>query len=346
MKKTMKWAMGLLATFTLSTASLATPALAQETDWDTIITELQATNQEVVSMAGDGNISLAVADQLDGTLNFDFRYNLEPRFAMELNGALDAQIAQTMVTGETGEETTTTEMFPVNFSGKVSLVDGIAYLFDGASWTVEDFSAMEEQFTAEFTKYMEQAQNQTAALEGASELTKKYFDMSETDTEYVFAMKEGINSEEFFADLNEYVDMDAVMQESIDQAIAEAQAQGQELTEEEIQQIEDQALAATQAGLKLVFEVADRMEVRYSKETQYLTYFGMDVNVTEEDIAQVAQEVGETVDTSEFAGMNIVLSMEFNFSDHGQTFDIVVPADAPTFDDSSAEPVESTEDAE
>lgn len=350
MKKSIKWAMSLLATFTLGTASLTTSAVAQETDWDTILVELQETNQDVVSMTGDGSIYLSLADQLEGNVNFDFRYNLEPRFSMELNGALDAQIAQTILTGESDEGMSSTETFPINFSGQVTLIDGIAYLFDGASWTVEDFSEMEEEFVAEFNRYLEEAKGQTAMWEGANELTKKYFDMTETDTEYVMTMKTGIDSEEFIADMNEYVDLDAVIEESIDQAVTEAQsltqAEGEELTEEEIQEIEDQAYDATQAGLSLVFEILDRMEVRYSKDTHYMTYMGMDMNITEEDIAQVAQEMGEIVDTSEFTGMNIVISMEFNFSDHGQVFDITVPADAPTFDDTMTEPVESmTEDS-
>lgn len=331
MKKSVKLLFSLLTTATMAFGVVSPSVSAQDTNWDEVLTQVNEVNQEMVSMEGDGNITVSADQFIDAALNFDFRYNTEDRFAMELTGDITGELVSTDAEGNPST-------MPLDFSGEASIIEGIAYLFDGASWTVEDISAQEEQIAAEFESIMSQVQEQAETINDPA-LTQKYFDLSETDTEYVVTLKQDIDSEEFWADIESQVDLEQIKQESIDQAIAQAEAAGEELTEEDRQMLQDQMDQSFEAGKKIAFQLVDNMEMRYSKDTYYLTYLVMDYSLDSADMEQIAADMGESTESLP-EDFNVAFSMEFNFTNHGEVFNIVVPEGAPTFNDADA-----TEDA-
>ncbi|XJS10369.1 hypothetical protein ACF3NG_09560 [Aerococcaceae bacterium WGS1372] len=327
MKKTIKRLTSMLATASVAFTMVLPTVSAQDTNWDEVLTQINAVNQELVSMEGDGTITVAAQNMLDATLTTDFRYNTEERFALDASADLTGE----MITSDAeGNETTS----PINFGGQVTVLDGVAYLFDGSSWTVEDISAQEEQIAAQFEEIMAQTTEQAETLNDPA-ITQKYFDLSETDTDYVMTLKQDINPDEFWADVESQVDLEAIKQESIDQALEQAQssatATGEELTQEEIDELTQQIDQSFEASKEVGFQLINSIEIRYSKENYYLTYMSMDFGLDYADMEKIAANMGESMEGIP-EDFNVSFVMEFNFRNHGQVFDIVVPEGAPTFD--------------
>lgn len=337
MKKSIKIFFSLLTTVTMAFGVVAPTVSAQDTNWDEVLTQLNEVNQEVVSMEGDGTINVSADQFIDAALNFDFRYNVEEAFALELAGDVTGELVTTDAEGNPSS-------MPLDFAGQASIIDGIAYLFDGSSWTVEDVSAQEEQIAAEFDSMMAQIQEQADTMSNP-ELTQKYFDLSETDSEYVMTLKQDINPDEFWADIESHVDMEQIKQETIDQTIQQAEANGQEFTEEDRQTLEEQMDLSMEATKSVMFQLVDTMEFRYSKETYYLTHMLMDFSLDRANMEEIAADMGETTEGIP-EDFNVAISMEFNFANHGEVFDIVVPEGAPTFDESSSTEESATEGTE
>lgn len=337
MKKSIKIFFSLLTTVTMAFGVVAPTVSAQDTNWDEVLTQLNEVNQEVVSMEGDGTITVSADQFIDAALNFDFRYNVEEAFALELAGDVTGELVTTDAEGNPSS-------MPLDFAGQASIIDGIAYLFDGSSWTVEDVSAQEEQIAAEFDSIMAQIQEQADTMSNP-ELTQKYFDLSETDSEYVMTLKQDINPDEFWADVESAVDMEQIKQETIDQTIQQAEANGQEVTEEDRQTLEEQMDLSMEATKSVMFQLVDTMEFRYSKETYYLTHILMDFSLNRANMEEIAADMGETTEGIP-EDFNVAISMEFNFANHGEVFDIVVPEGAPTFDEASSTEESATEGTE
>ncbi|MGO3211806.1 MAG: hypothetical protein ACTIK0_01305 [Ruoffia tabacinasalis] len=337
MKKSIKIFFSLLTTVTMAFGVVAPTVSAQDTNWDEVLTQLNEVNQEVVSMEGDGTINVSADQFIDAALNFDFRYNVEEAFALELAGDVTGELVTTDAEGNPST-------MPLDFAGQASIIDGIAYLFDGSSWTVEDVSAQEEQIAAEFDSMMAQIQEQADTMSNP-ELTQKYFDLSETDSEYVMTLKQDINPDEFWADIESHVDMEQIKQETIDQTIQQAEANGQEFTEEDRQTLEEQMDLSMEATKSVMFQLVDTMEFRYSKETYYLTHMLMDFSLDRANMEEIAADMGETTEGIP-EDLNVAFSMEFNFANHGEVFDIVVPEGAPTFDEASSTEESATEGTE
>lgn len=333
MKKSLKMFFSLLATLTL-TLGIALPVVsAQDTNWDEVLTQINEVNQDIVSMEGNGKISLAADEFMNADVNLDFRFNTEERFALELTGDVTGELISTDAEGNPST-------MPLDFAGEVAIVEGIAYLFDGTSWTVEDISEQEEEIASQIESAMAQVQSQAEAVNDP-ELTKKYFDLSETDTEYVITLKQDINPDEFWADVESHVDLETIKQESFDQAIEQAEAAGEELTEEDRQELQEQLDQSFEAGKSIAFKLIDTLEMRYSKETYYLTHMLMTYSLEKADLEELAAELGESTEALP-EDFNVNFSLEFNFTNHGQVFDITVPEGAPTFngettDDASTE---------
>ena len=60
---------------------------------------------------------------------------------------------------------------------------------------------------------------------------------------------------------------------------------------------------------------------------------------------EIAADMGETTEGIP-EDFNVAFSMEFNFANHGEVFDIVVPEGAPTFDEASSTEESATEGTE
>lgn len=306
MKKTMKYLFSLLAVVALGFGAVLPTISAQDTDSKEVLSQIITANQDVVSMEGTGNVSLSVSDLASIDANVDFRFNNEERFAAEVTGDATGELSST----------------PFNLSGEAALVDGVAYVNDGSSWKVKDVTAQEDQLAARFEQVMTKVANQStdALVNGA----QKYFDFSETEAEYVLTLKEGIDAEEFWADVEDQVDVDRLAQLAVDEASAQADQTGVPLTDAQVQAVEDQAMESYEAAKGIAFEAVQHLELRFSKDNHYITYVGADFDL---DGAQLEELLGRST-----GGLGLTGSGEVNFSNHGETFDIQAPADAPTFE--------------
>lgn len=322
MKKTFKKFTAMLATASMAFTMVLPTVSAQDTNWDEVLTQINTVNQELVSMEGDGTITVAAQNMLDATLTMDFRYNTQERFAFEGSANLTGE----MVTADAeGNETS----MPIEFGGQATVLDGVGYLFDGQSWTVEDISAQEAQIAAQFEEIMAQVSEQSQTINDP-ELTKKYFDLTETDTEYALSLKSDINADEFWADVESKVNLEEIKQESIDQAVQQAEASGEALTQEEIDELTQQVNQSFEASKQVGFQLINSLEMRYSKETYYLTYMALDFGLDKADMDEIAANLGESAEDIP-ADFSLAFNLVFNFRNHGQVFDIAVPEGAPTF---------------
>ena len=117
------------------------------------------------------------------------------------------------------------------------------------------------------------------------------------------------------------------------------------VTEEDRQTLEEQMDLSMEATKSVMFQLVDTMEFRYSKETYYLTHMLMDFSLDRANMEEIAADMGETTEGIP-EDFNVAFSMEFNFANHGEVFDIVVPEGAPTFDEASSTEESATEDTE
>jgi len=310
-----------LVTFTLMLGVGPVPQLnAQETNWEEVLTQIYEANKEMVSMEGNGTINLEVQDMLSGDVSMNFQYNLDPVFAADVSGAIDALLYSENAEGEL-------ESFPINFSGQAVIADRMAYFFDGSSWYTEDISEAYDMFAEQFQAGLDQANQMTA--EQRVEMTMKYYDLTETDTEYVTTLKADINEEEFWADVEEMLDMEKIKADAIEQVIEQGEAQGEELTDEMQAKVEEQLNLAFEAGKSIVFKFINRAEMRYSKDTYYLTGLMVEMSMNDQDVNDLMLEMGmEEEALLPVDSFNMTMSMEMNFMNHAQTFDIQVPAEA------------------
>ncbi|MBG9982335.1 hypothetical protein HZY86_04330 [Aerococcaceae bacterium DSM 111020] len=315
---------------------------AQETNWEEVLTQITEANKTLPSLSGTGDANISVVaeeePQFAGNYNFDFRYNVEPRFSAELslNGNTSFPV------NEYDEDWNVVDTFmqeePTNFT--LTVVEGILYVFDGSSWTVEDISELEKQASDEYYQTLEEVENS-----GQNDITpelvsfyEKYFNLSETDTDYVFTLKENVNSEEFWNDLeaSSNINIEAKKQEAIEQAIAQIEEQTEEpMTPEEKSQFEE----TYNKSFDLALKIGQNITVSYDKASYIISGMTMDLQITEADIKEL---IGEEIQDEDLGGLLIELAINLTFDEQGQTFDIQVPADAPTFnDDSSTESISS-----
>lgn len=322
MKNSVTKMLSIIVAFTLMLGIGAIPTIqAQNTNWEEVLIEINEVNKEPVSMEGNGLINLEVVDVASGNLALDFRYDLEPDFEAEITAGLDALLYFENAEGEI-------ESSPMNFSGQAILSEGMGYLFDGSTWYAEDMSEFIEVFAEEYQAGMEQAE--IINPEQNREITMKYMIMSETDTEYVMVLDPDLNEEEFWADIEAMIDLEKIKADAIDQVIEQGEAQGDEISVAERQELEDQYDMAFEAGKSFALDFMDHVEVRYSKENYYMTAMVMQMSMSDQDLNDMMLELG-IEDEEEMLPMdsfNMTLSIEMNFMNHGQNFDIQVPAEA------------------
>lgn len=305
----------------------AMPVSAQDINVKDVLTKVQEANKELGSQEGDAKLDFSVTidgtEQIAGDLNGTFQMNVDPKFAAFIDGQGNFRQA-VPVTDENGNVTETQNQ-EIPFSGQITVLDSILYAFDGSAWTVEDISDVEAEVSKVYTDAMAQVtESQAEVTDDLVALYEKYMDITETDSEYVFKMKPDINSEEFWADAQKVVDIEKIKQEAIDDAIAQAEAQGIEMTEEQKAQMKD----TYDKAFNMIFDMFDNYEIHYAKDTNKVTKLVMNMTLDNEDLAKLASEAMPAEDSQ----VNLVFNLEMNFKNHGQNFDIQVPADAPTFD--------------
>lgn len=329
MKKGLKALSSLL--IALLVALQIVPAVgAQESDVKTILQEINQANAEVTSMSGDGFVSLAMVSNEQradlGQLNYDFSYNVDPRFGLEAHG----EVVSPFIGEALGFD-----LFYEN---------AVGYLFDGTAWQAQDFSAEEKEISDAFYQALNEmsGMEETPEAQASLDLNEKYTDFEETDTEYVFSLKQNINADELWADLNSVVDLNAVKEEAIQQAETEA---GQELDQETKDMIDSMYSADV---LDVFLKTNPVFTTHYDKETLRLTKMAFEFQINLADF--VPADVAAEEDMSAMPQV-IIVAGEMNFANYGEQFDIAVPQEAidslvPTETETPTETDTETEDGE
>ena len=326
MKKVTKVLSSLLVAL-MMTFSVLPQVAAQETNTREVMEQIQAASSSLESMQVDGHVAVALKSgeqQSDlGQFNFDMMYNIDPRFSGQFNGEI--------ISAFLGSETYTLSAWAQ---------DGVAYLYDGMedAWTVEDFSAQEQDISDQVYQAISDAEAmQVEVTDECVALVDKYLTFSETETAVVYTVNENINAQELWADLDAVVDLEAIREEAIAQAKTQAAEQEIEFSAEDEELIRSMYSVET---LETILATNPHIEVHYAKDTYKLSKFVFNVNINPNDFMPAEEEVS----AEEAAAMpeNIMVSMEMNFSNHGQAFEITVPAEATQ---APAETEETVEDA-
>ena len=326
MKKGFKLLGSLLVALLMAINVLPTVS-AQSTARD-VLTQINAAGQnQLESMNANGFVSVAFQSGEQtadiGQLNFDMSFNIDPRFSMEFQGEV--------VSPFLGSETYTLSAWAL---------EGIAYLYDGVNdeWTIEDYSAQEQEISDQVYAAINEAQAQQGELtEEQIALAEKYSDFSETETDYVFTLKQDIDANELWADLNSAMDMEALINDAIEQAKATGAEQGVEFTAEDEEMIRSLYSVET---LEAVLGTNPVISASYDKTTYKPTGISAVLTINPNDF------MGTTEEEAAESGMpeTIIVTIEMTFGGHGETFEIVVPEaafTAPTEDATE----ETTEDA-
>ena len=329
MKKTLKWFLSIVSVLTILTSS-SSIAFAQDIDLKSVLTSIQEANKTVESQEGIGNLSFSLyngqEELFGGDLDTDFRFNVDPRFSME--GTFSGNVRDSSQSVDENGNPVSDQAQETPFDLKVSMVEGIIYVFDGTSWSVEDFTQQEEELSKAFTEALNQAAGaQTEVNDDLVSICEKYFDISDNGTDYVFAMKPDIEAEAFWQDISKIVDIEKIKQEAVDEAIKQMQEQGTEVTEEGKAQMEE----TYNQAFDMVFDFLDKYEIHYNKETLNPSKIYLELSLNPEDIEKITGTADE--ETQKITG-NLTFTM--NFSKHGEQFDIQIPEGAPTFDEAAS----------
>lgn len=325
MKKIVKVVSSLLVAFMMA-FSVVPQASAQESNTREVLEQIQTASSELESMQVDGFIALALQSgeqQADlGQFNFDMFYNVDPRFSLQFQGEV--------LSAFLGSETYTLSAWAK---------EGMAYLYDGVNdaWTVEDYSDQEYELSDQFYDVLNDAKDlQVEVTDDYVALVEKYLTFTETDTEYVYTVNQDINAQELWDDLDAVVDLEAIRDDAIAQAKTQATEQGIEFTAEDEELVLSLYSVET---LETLLATNPHIEVHYAKDTYKVSKMIFNVTVNPNEFMP-EEEVAATTEEAEAFPENIVISMEMNFTNYGQTFDVVVPAEATQ---QPTEP-ESTED--
>lgn len=333
MKKFSKWLSAIVLAFLFLSSTLSVGAQA---DWGTVLQNINEASQTVQSMSGTGDLSFNVTaegeEQASGQFALDFRYNVDPRFSGDVS--LDGTTSFAVPEYDDEWNVVATNMEEEAVQVSATILEGIVYAFDGSTWTVEELGETEYEVSEEIhTAVNEAAANQTEVTEDMVAFYEKYFDLSETDTDYVFALKPDINTDELWADLQEVSgeDLESIKQTAIDESIASMEeSTGQPVPEEERAMFEQMYDQSFDLGLSLL----QNLTISYNKDNYMISAISFDLDISAEDIAGL---YGEDVNAEDLGQFQITAVLNLTFADHGQTFDIQVPADAPTFTESTEE---------
>lgn len=310
MKKTMKKFFALAASTLLFTGPVATTTMAQTTIDENVLTEIQEANKHFESVKWDGVIKVsAVSDNQTadmGQLNFNGTFNGIP-----LQGSFEGNVSSLFLGGqEIG-----LKAFYQNSTAYIGTMEGEAG--SGINWTAYDFTTLEADMIKSFQDAYSQSSN--VDPQKTTEFTSKYMDVTETDTDYVYTLKQDINAEEMWNDVDALVDLEKVKEDTI--ANMEEQS-GEALDEESRAQLDK---SFTSESLAKFLQMKPVIEVSYNKETKFISKLLMDLTVNMQDFMGE-----EELDENAESGMpqSFSVHVEMNFSEHNVPQEVTVPEEA------------------
>lgn len=304
MKKMFKKGLIVFASAVALGGPVASTVSAQTTYDEAFFTSITEANKELSAVKVDGSISVSAVSggqSADlGAMTFNAAFNVEP-----LSFAATSEINSMFLGGQA-----------LAFSAY--LQDSIVYL--GATspegtqdWTAMNLATYMDQIKAAYEQAMTQAQSNVAMQQ---ELTQKYFDVTESDTDYVFSLKQGINADELWADITKSIDIEKIKSD----ALAQYEATSGEAVTDEMRQNIDQIYSVESLKQFLAFNPV--IETTYNKESKLLTGVNVLLNVKPADFA------GEADDLAGSFPEDLSVKVTLTFADHNQPQEITVPAEA------------------
>ena len=334
MKKISK-IISIVMTLVLMLGGLTSLSSAQEIDVKTLLNDINSANQEVESAKGDltGSIYLELNGKpmVDLNISGPFMFNVDPKFSANTDMTVEGTVSSQNPMEEGQEEVPAEE---ISETVSITILDSLAYVFDGSKWTTEDISEAE----SEFIKVYEESKAEQANLdiEAINEKMAAYYDVEDAGDSYIVRLKSDIDSQAFWTDINEVMDIESAKEQAIAQAEKQAEEQGVEFTDAQRDQID----FFFNNMLDLIISMIDTVEMHYTKDTYQLTKMTFGLSVDETDIAAVVGMEPEALGITAKGHFNY----EINMSNHGEVFDIQKPADAPEAPE-SVEEIESLEDS-
>lgn len=322
-----------LMTLLLALSTVPSQVFGQELDLVTILNDIQAANKDIESAKGD--VKGSIYAEVDGTPYLDlnvsgpFMFNVDPRFALEAEMAVEGSVSETDAEGQVQTE-------EIAEKATLVLLEGVLYAFNGSEWTTTDMQEEEKEFIKSYEEA--KAQQEKFDMAAMNEKMAAYYDLEDTGDVYVIKLKQDIDSEAFWTDINEVVDIESIKEEAIKQAETQATEQGVEFTQAQRDQFE----YYFNNVLNLVIDLIDNIEMHYGKEDYKLTKMVVDLSATEVEVAKV---MGMDPEALGITG-NAKINYEINLSNYGETFDIQKPADAPELEAEPASEDESMDETE
>lgn len=304
MKKTMKkWMAVAAATITLA-GPISTSVSAQTTFDEAFFTELTQANLSYEAVKVDGSVTVSVTSQGQtaemGQVKFDIAFNGNP-LELSLNGeVLSAFLGGQPLSAQAFYQNSIAYFgAPIGENGEVV-------------WQAIDFSAQEQEIIEAYKQGVAQT---TTNPELVAKINAKYVDVTETDTEYIVALKKDINAEELWADVEQLVDFEAIKGQVIEQVETQT---GETLGEEERAQIDKMYSKET---LDQFLKLNPTIESIYDKETKKLKKTVVEVNV------ETANFLGEQAADAQANGIpeQVLVRVEVNMADHDVPQTVTVP---------------------
>lgn len=307
MKKTMKKWVAVMASALILVGPVSSSVNAQTTYDEAFFNELTQANQTYEAVKFDGMLHVSTTSQGQsadlGHLDFSGAFN-----GLPLGFSFDGKLTSALLGGEV-------------LVAQAYLQNSVAYVgLPGAElsttqWQAIDVTEQQQQIIDAFKESVAQA---AAKPELTATINQKYTDVTETDTDYIITLKQDINAEELWTDVQQVVDLETLKEQAITQVEEQT---GEPVTEEQRAQL-DQMYSPE--AIAQFLNLNPIVESVYDKETKKLKQIRFEVNVV---TAEFVPSDAET-EQANFLPENILVKMEINLSEHDVAQDIVVPDEA------------------
>lgn len=326
MQKRLK-AFGKLVVSLLMVLTVLPSVSAQEVDMAALLQGINenAANFKPAAISGQLHIHMAAEEEdlFDLSMQGEGYYNIQPAFEFVMDIVGDYSLLEPVFDEEGNIEDYTV----ASDSGDVSLVfvDNILYTMEEGSYSAQDLSDFVAEFSDAFYAGLRQGlEMQAEVTPDLVDFYNKYFDVADSGQGYVITVKADIDPQAFIDDFSQVVDWEALKDEAVQEAINQAEAQGVEISQEEIEMISLYQDYAIQLGLSMI----DHYEIHYTYDYD-LAYMDIDLTMGLADLTPIIGLAGVEAIQQKFGNFQLEGGLEMSLTDIGTDFDITKPADAP-----------------
>lgn len=198
--------------------------------------------------------------------------------------------------------------------------NGVWHLVSNESDKVE-LNDVKQQFQDVMTHYKE-----TAKIELTDDVVavyEKLFDATETDSEYVLTLKSDLDPATEWANIEAAVDLEAFKEEVKKQVIKQNDAQGTEVSNEELTKMVDTLVS--EAFFTEVLNAIQTLSMAYNKETGLLTSFTITGDVDINKFMSLVPEEDATAETEDVPPMFVKFDITLNIDKVNETFEVETP---------------------